>query len=232
MVKGTDKFYLNLLGSLAMMHVIDAVLNSFSYLFRSHRYPPLEKLYSVILFTAGLSLRDLSERVYLTGASRESVRIWVHRFSSLFKPSRGARRLVAVDETVLKVNGQICYLWAAIDVDTNEILAIYASRGRGLPNAIKFLKMVLRSCDGKPIVVVDRGPWYRWALERLGITYFHETFGNRNKIERWFRELKNRMKRFHNNVNSKTLKSIEEIATAVAIVHNLVRIGGGEVIPT
>ena len=38
-------------------------------------------------------------------------------------------------------------------------------------------------------------------------------------------------KRFHNNVNSKTLKSIEEIATAVAIVHNLVRIGRGKVIP-
>jgi transposase-like protein len=92
--------------------------------------------------------------------------------------------------------------------------------------------MVLRSCDGKPIVVVDRGPWYRWALERLGITYFHETFDERNKIERLFRELKNRTKRFCNNVNSKTLKSIEEIATAVAIVHNLIRIGGGEVIPT
>jgi hypothetical protein len=58
----TDKFYLSLFGrSLAMTHVIDAVLDSFSKLFRSHRYPPLEKLYSVILFTAGLSLRDLSE---------------------------------------------------------------------------------------------------------------------------------------------------------------------------
>jgi transposase-like protein len=214
------------------MHVIDVLLDSFTRLFRHHRYSPLEKLYSVILFIAGLSLRDVSERFCLTFASRESVRIWAHRSSSLFKPSRRVRRLVAVDETVLKVNGQICYLWAAIDVDTNEILAIYASRGRGLPNAIKFLKMVLRSCDGKPIVVVDRGPWYRWALERLGITYFHETFDERNKIERWFRELKNRTKRFYNNVNSKTLKSIEEIATAVAIVHNLIRIGGGEVIPT
>jgi transposase-like protein len=214
------------------MHVIDVLLDSFTRLFRHHRYSPLEKLYSVILFISGLSLRDVSERFCLTFASRESVRIWAHRSSSLFKPSRRVRRLVAVDETVLKVNGQICYLWAAIDVDTNEILAIYASRGRGLPNAIKFLKMVLRSCDGKPIVVVDRGPWYRWALDRLGIIYFHETFGNRNKIERWFRELKERTKRFHNNVNSKTLKSIEEIATAVAIVHNLVRIGRGEVIPT
>ena len=117
-------------------------------------------------------------------------------------------------------------------MDTNEILALHASRGRGLPNAIKFLKMVLRSFNGKPIVVVDRGPWYRWVLERLGITYFHETFGNRNRIERWFRELKERTKRFYNNVNSKNLKSIEDIAMAVAIVHNLVRIGRGEVIPT
>jgi hypothetical protein len=76
----TDKFYLNLFGSLAMIHVIDAVLDSFSDLFQSHRYSPLEKIYSVILFTAGLSLRDLSERLCLTGASRESVRIMVHRF--------------------------------------------------------------------------------------------------------------------------------------------------------
>jgi transposase-like protein len=90
------------------MHAIDAVLDSFSNLFRSYRYSPLEKIYSVILFIAGLSLRILSERLSLTGASRESVRIWVHRFSSLFRPSRRVRRLVAVDETVLKVKGQTC----------------------------------------------------------------------------------------------------------------------------
>jgi putative transposase len=214
------------------MHVIDAVLDSFSNLFRSHRYPPLEKLYSVVLFTAGLSLRDLSERLCLTGASRESVRIWVHRFSSIFRPSRRVRRLVAVDETVLKVKGQTCYLWAAIDVDTNEILAVYASKGRGIPNAIKFLRKVLESCEGKPVIVVDRGPWYRWALERLGMTYFHETFGNRNRIERWFREMKERTKRFYNNVNSKKLKSLEELATAIAIMHNIIRAGGEGVIPT
>jgi transposase-like protein len=179
-----------------------------------------------------LSLRDLSERLCLTGASRESVRIWAHRSSSLFKPSKRARRLVAVDETVLKVNGQICYLWAAIDVDTNEILALYASRGRGIPSAIEFLRKVLDSCEGKPVIVVDRGPWYRWALDRLGITYFHETFGNRNRIERWFRELKDRTKRFYNNINAKTLKSLEELVTAIAIMHNIIRAGGEEVIPT
>jgi putative transposase len=165
-----------------MMHVIDAVLSSLASLFRFHRYPPVEKLYSVVLFIAGLSMRDLSERLCLTGASRESVRIWVHRFSSIFRPSRRVRRLVAVDEAVLKVSGQTRYLWAEIDVDTNEILAVYASRG--IPCAAKFLRKILDSCGGKPVIVVDRGPWYRWALDRLGITYIQETLGKRNRKER------------------------------------------------
>jgi|FaiFalFF_MnMetaG_3_1042247.scaffolds.fasta_scaffold00559_16 hypothetical protein len=45
------------------MQVSDAVLDSFADLFRSHRYPPLEKIYSVVLFIAGLSLREMN-RLY------------------------------------------------------------------------------------------------------------------------------------------------------------------------
>jgi transposase-like protein len=26
----------------------------------------------------------------------------------------------------------------------------------------------LDSCEGKPVIVADRGLWYRWALDRLG----------------------------------------------------------------
>jgi hypothetical protein len=55
--------------------------------------------------------------------------------------------------------------------------------------------------------------------------------GNRYKIERRFSEPKSRTKKFYNNVNPKTLKSMEKIATVVAIVHNLVRMVR-EVIPT
>ena len=117
-------------------------------------------------------------------------------------------------------------------MDTNEILAVYASRGRGIPNAINFLRKVLDSCEGKPVIIVDRGPWYRWVLDRLGITYFHETFGNRNRIERWFREMKGRTKKFYNNINTKTLKCLEELVTAIAVIHNIIRAGREKVIPT
>jgi cobyric acid synthase len=57
----------------------------------------------------------------------------------------------------------------------------------------------------------------------LGITYFHETLGNRNKIERWLRKLKNRTKRFYNNINAKKLKCLEELVTAIANMHNIIR---------
>ncbi|MEM2484684.1 MAG: DDE-type integrase/transposase/recombinase [Candidatus Caldarchaeum sp.] len=170
-----------------------------------------------IVLLRRLSFRDVSERY----ASREGVGEWVHRLGRVFNSMRKPRRLVAVDETVEKRLGEWVYVWSAVDVDAGEIIAVYASRGRSMLNALTFLRMVLRACEGKPVVVVDRGPWYPWVLKGLGIEYFHETFGNRNRIERWFRELKDRTRRFYNNINSKTVKSIEEIAAGIAPIHNL-----------
>jgi hypothetical protein len=36
----------------------------------------------------------------------------------------------------------------------------------------------------------------------------------------WLRELKEMIKRFYTDVNAKTLKNVEEIATAIAILYN------------
>jgi hypothetical protein len=38
-------------------------------------------------------------------------------------------------------------------------------------------------CTNKPLVIVDRGPWYRWAFERLGLEYRHERLGMRNRVD-------------------------------------------------
>jgi len=43
----------------------------------------------------------------------------------------------------------------------------------------------------------------------------------RNRIERLFRKLKERTKRFHNNINTKTVKYVEEIAKAITLLHNI-----------
>jgi len=42
----------------------------------------------------------------------------------------------------------------------------------------------------------------------------------RNRTERWFRKLKERIKRFHNNINTKSIKKVE-ITKAIALLHNI-----------
>jgi transposase-like protein len=81
------------------------------------------------------------------------------------------RRCIAVGETKLSVKGVYVYVWSAVDVDSKELLALEASYGRSNLNALTFLKKALKMCTNKPLVIVDKGPWYRWASERFGLDY-------------------------------------------------------------
>jgi len=51
------------------------------------------------------------------------------------------------------------------------------------------MRKVLERCENKPLILVDGGPWFRWALQRLGLRYNHQTFGERHDRtvvpERW-----------------------------------------------
>jgi transposase-like protein len=101
-------------------------------------------------------------------------------------------------------------------VDSKELLALEASYGRSSLNALSFLM-----CINKPLVIVDKGPWYRWALERLGLKYRYQRFGLRNRVERFFGYLKQRTRRFYNNINTWKRQSIEDYTAATAIIGNL-----------
>ena len=56
-------------------------------------------------------------------------------------------------------------------------MALEASYGRSCLDALTFLKKALKMCTNKPLVIVDKGPWYRWAFERLGLEYRYEEQG-------------------------------------------------------
>jgi putative transposase len=153
----------------------------------------------IVLYHLGLSLRDASLVVTEAFISRshEAVRGWYGRARELFQVERRARRAIAVDETKVKVQGRWVYVWAAIDVDTWEVLGAWASWERSSFEALQFLRAVQGYCDGLPTVYVDGGPWYRWPLERLGMPWEHRTHGPRNRIEQWNGILKQRVKRFY-----------------------------------
>jgi hypothetical protein len=87
---------------LAILHVIDAVLDSFSNLFRSHRYSPVEKLYSVFLFTAGLSLmKERKKRFYNNVNSKKlkSVEELVTAIATTHKTSPGQEEVKSTRHT-------------------------------------------------------------------------------------------------------------------------------------
>ena len=166
------------------------------------------------MYMAGLSYRGMTERTGLIPASHVAVYYWVQKLRGLvqgcaLKPK--VRRSIAVDETKLKVNGDHLFAWAAIDVDSREVLAVDASWQRSIMNAEHILKKALRSCLNKPHILVDKGPWYLEALRSLGLSWTHVTRGLRNRIERWFRTLKERTRRFYNNFPSRKrgIKSVK-----------------------
>ncbi|MGC9077005.1 MAG: hypothetical protein ACP5HT_07210 [Conexivisphaera sp.] len=78
------------------------------------------------------------------GVSHASVLNWARAIASVpgSIPPR-ERRLVAVDETELKANGRIVHVWAAMDVDTRELLAVEATWSRSSLQALPFLRRVL-----------------------------------------------------------------------------------------
>lgn len=137
-----------------------------------------------------------------------SVHYWLQKLRGITsRVEKKARRFVAIDETKQKVNGRQLFVWSAIDVETRELLAIWASYQRSSFAALVFVKRVLETCTNKPVVLVDGGPWYPWALERYGLRWLHIKFGERNSIERFYRTFKERTKRFYNNnINARTNK--------------------------
>jgi transposase-like protein len=53
------------------------------------------------------------------------------------------------------------------------------------------------------LVFVDKSPWYRRALWRLGLENRRNRFGIRNRVERFFRYLKERTVVFHHKMSAR-----------------------------
>ena len=59
------------------------------------------------------------------------------------------------------------------------------------------------------------------ALDRLGLEYRYQRFGLRNIVERFFGYLKERTRRFYNNINTWRIQSVEDYAKTIAIIRNI-----------
>lgn len=135
--------------------------------------PTERRVEAAFLYHAGVSYRRVKRVV---GRSYEAVRQWYHRVAHLFEPDPDDHSTVAVDETKVAVQDREVYVWAAVDVETFDVIHIEVSPGRSDLDALVVLKPVLQRC---------RGPWYNWALDDLDLPCEsrRETWGGRSLVK-------------------------------------------------
>ncbi len=114
---------------------------------------------------------------------------------------------------------------AAIDVDTHELLAVRVSWQRNMHHAEAFLRKMLEAYINKPIILVNKGPRYPEALKAIGLEWVHRTFGGRNRIERLFRTMKARTRRFLNNfpVRKRSIPKIKLFIRLLTLWYKFIR---------
>ena len=145
-----------------------------------------------------LSLRNVEDMLAERGIDicHETVRFWWNRFGPLFAGNIRKRRVTVMrgfrqwrwhlDEMVVKLNGELVYLWRAVDHE-GEILESFVTKRRDKSAALRFLKKALKR-HGSPMQIVTDGlRSYGAAMTELGNR-------DRQEIGRW---LNNRVENSH-----------------------------------
>ncbi len=115
-------------------------------IFERQRKKTSSRALGILLYHFGVSLRNCHEVVSsFELVSHESVRLWYHKAEGLFSVEKAFRRVIAIDETKVKINGKWHILWAAIDVDTWEVLGVWITQGRASLRRMVSLDMFLQN---------------------------------------------------------------------------------------
>src|ERR1700676_3843141 len=128
-----------------------------------------------------LSLRNVEDLLHERGIDvcHETVRFWWNRFGPMFAAEVRKRRVQhmraythwrwRLDEVYVKINGQMHYLWRAVDHE-GEVLESFATKTRDKAAALKFMKNAMKR-HGKPKAVVTDGlRSYTAAMNEIGNT--------------------------------------------------------------
>jgi transposase-like protein len=178
-------------------------------IFSRERKSNEQRALGMLLYNADLSHEKAGS---FANASHEAVRKWYQKGKKLFEESteKKKRKWIAIDEKEIKLNGTKVFIWGAVDLDDEKVIAIWVSFGRSGLKAMIFLKKVKHACKGKlPRVFIDGGTWYPWALERVGFKrYTVISFGPRSAIERLFGDIERRIRQFGNGFIGKYTREV------------------------
>ncbi len=131
------------------------------------------------------SLRNVEDLLHERGVdvSHETIRYWWHRFGPMFASEIRKRRIEGMrsgkwrwllDETFAKINGEMHYLWRAVDHE-GEVLESFVTKTRDRKAALEFLRKAMRKHCRPETIVTDKLRSYGAAPKELGAVSRQET---------------------------------------------------------
>ena len=127
-----------------------------------------------------LSLRNVEDLLAQRGIDicHETVRLWWKRFGPMFAAEIRKKRVDAMrahtqwqwhlDEVYVKINGQMHYLWRAVDQE-GEVPESFATKERDKKAALKFMKKLMKRHGCAKTITTDGLRSYGAAMKELGI---------------------------------------------------------------
>ncbi len=191
--------------------------------------PEIIRLAVMLYVRFPLSLRNVEDLLHEHGIdiSHETVRFWWNRFGPLFaaeiRRSR-VKRMRAysnwqwhLDEVFVKINGELHYLWRAVDHE-GEVLETFVTKRRDRKAALEFLRKIMKRY-GKPVIIVtDKLRSYGAAMKVIGNAEKQEAGRwKNNRAENShlpFRRREREMLRF------RRMRSLQKFVTVHSSVYN------------
>jgi len=145
---------------------------------------------------------------------------WIHK--AYLQPESGKNPdYVAVDETVIQVNDEQYWLYAAVDPETNELLHTSLEPTTNTVIAQTFLAEIDEKHDvSEAVFLVDDSHSLQAACHRAGYDFRYEKHGNRNAVECVFREIKHRTICFSNCFSNATAKTADDWINSLSFAWN------------
>src|SRR6201994_1379269 len=143
--------------------------------------PEVIRLVVMMYVKSPLSLRNVEALLHERGidVSYETVRFWWNRFGPMFAAEIRRKRVERMrafthwrwhlDEVYVKVNGEMHYLWRAVDHE-GEVLESFVTKERDKAAALKFMKKALKRHGSPKAITTDGLRSYKAAMKDLGNT--------------------------------------------------------------
>ncbi len=191
--------------------------------------PEIIRLAVMLYVRFPLSLRNVEDLLHERGVdvSHETVRFWWNRFGLMFAADIRRKRINRMraysnwqwhlDEVFVKINGEIHYLWRAVDHE-GEVLETFVTKRRDRKAALKFLKKLMKRYGSPTVIVTDRLRSYGAAMKVIGNV-------DKQEVGRWknnraenshlpFRRRERAMLRF------RRMRSLQKFVAVHSSIHN------------